>query len=85
MSDLLAPLTAQEIEEMKRQCALATGGPWKSYVEGRDHMSGSNFIMTAGDDIYLVGASIADQDFIASARQNLPRLIAEVERLKKLL
>ena len=74
-----------EIEEIKRRCGQATPGPWKSYVEGREEMSGSDFIMTGGEDIYLTGATAADQDFIAHARQDIPKLVAEVERLKKLL
>ena len=41
--------------------------------------------LTAGDDIYLTGASTADQDFIANARQDLPILIAEIRRLQGLL
>jgi hypothetical protein len=48
-------------------------------------MSGSDFTMTGGEDIYLTGATVSDQDFIAHARQDIPRLIAEVERLGKLL
>jgi hypothetical protein len=42
------------------------------------------FIQTAGEDIYLTGASEADQDFIAHARQDIPRLIAEIERLRSI-
>lgn len=80
-----SPLTAQELAEIVRRCDLATGGPWKSYVEGRDHDSGSSFIETEGNDIYLSGASISDQDFIAEARQDVPKLLAELQRLKALL
>ena len=65
----------------------ATAGPWKSYVEGRDHTSGSNFIATGegqhrGADLELIGASIADQDFIAAARTDVPRLVAEIRLLR---
>jgi len=74
-----------EIEAIKRRCAEATPGPWTSYVESREHMSGSDFIMTQGEDIYLTGATTADQDFIAHARQDIPKLVAEVARLRKLL
>ena len=74
-----------DIVEIKKRCEQATPGPWKSYVEGRDHTSGDNFIMTAAEDIYLTGATVADQDFIAHARQDLPILVAEVERLRKLV
>jgi hypothetical protein len=38
-----------------------------------------------GRDIELIGATEADQDFIASARQDIPKLLAEIYRLKKLL
>jgi hypothetical protein len=45
-------------------------------------MSGSTFIQTGGEDIYLTGATVADQDFIAHARQDILDLIAEIERLR---
>jgi hypothetical protein len=45
-------------------------------------MSGSDFIMTAGEDIYLTGATAADKDFTAHARQDVPNFIAEIERLR---
>jgi hypothetical protein len=48
-------------------------------------MSGSDFIMTGAEDIYLTGATTADHDFIAHARQDVPRLISEIDRLRKLL
>ena len=35
--------------------------------------------------IELSGASAADRDFIANARQDLPRLLLEVRRLRSLL
>lgn len=83
-------LTDEELQEMQRRCESASCSPWKSYVEGRDHSSGSDFIMTGegeqrGEDIELTGATVADQDFIANARQDIPRLINEIKRLKILL
>jgi hypothetical protein len=76
-------LSAAELEEIRRRCDEATPGPWKSLIEGRDHTSGSSFIMTGhgktrGNDIELSGATPADQDFIAHARQDIPRLLAEI-------
>ena len=83
-------ITNDELHAMRVRCDAATPGPWKSYVEGRDHTSGSSFIMTGeggsrGPDIELSGATSPDQDFIAHARQDVPRLIAELERLRDLL
>lgn len=80
----------QRLREIQFRCNAASPGPWVSYVEGRDHESGSNFIMSGpegnrGPDIELSGASIADQDFIANARQDIPDLLMEIHRLKILL
>ncbi len=74
-----------EIKQIEKRCERATKGPWISFVEGRDHTSGCSFIRTAGNDIELTGASIDDQDFIAHARQDVPALIEEIYRLKKLM
>jgi hypothetical protein len=71
-----------ELREILRRCEAATGGPWQSFIEGRDHDSGSNFIRTSGEDIDLSYVSEADQDFIAAARQDVPRLVAEIARLR---
>ena len=74
-----------KLEQIKERCNRATDGPWISFVEDRDHTCGSNFIRTAGNDIELIGASVDDQDFIANARQDIPWLINEVYKIKKLL
>lgn len=74
-----------ELEAIRRRCNAATPGPWKSFIEGRDHASGSSFIRTGetGKDIELSGATTDDQDFIAHARQDIPRLLKEIETLSK--
>ena len=81
-------ITEAELEQIKTRCDHATSGVWVSFVEGRDHDSGSNFIMTGSgaqrsNDIELTGATIADQDFIAHAKQDIPRLLDEIYRLRK--
>jgi hypothetical protein len=83
-------MTDKELEEIRLRCNAAASEPWISFVEGRDHTSGSNFIKTGpsdkrGNDIELTGATIADQDFIANARQDIPRLLDEIQRLRKIL
>jgi hypothetical protein len=82
-------VTDEEIREIEARCNAATAAPWQSFIEGRDHMAGSDFIRTGLDssspDIYLTDATHADQDFIAHARQDIPSLIAEVRRLKALV
>lgn len=76
-----------ELTEIELRCSKAQNGPWKAFIEGKNHQSGSNFIMTGeGDqreeDIELLGAIEADYDFIAHARQDVPKLLLEVRRLK---
>lgn len=61
-------LSLKELEEIKKRWKVSTPGP---FIEGRDHTSGSDFIRTSKNDIELSGASLADQDFIASAKQDI--------------
>jgi hypothetical protein len=75
-------ISSERLEEIEGRCLAATAGPWKSWWEGRDHSAGDSVITTAGDDIYLLGATKADQDFIASARQDVPALIEEIRALR---
>jgi len=81
-------ITEQELKEIELRVNQAQHGPWKACIENRDHESGSSFIMTGneddgsrGEDMYLLGATTADYDFIAHARQDIPRLIQEIRQL----
>jgi hypothetical protein len=81
--------TEKELLEIEDRLNKSTRGPWKAYIEGRDHESGSNFIMTGsernrGEDFEIFGATISDYDFIANAKQDIPRLIEEIRRLNDL-
>lgn len=83
-------LTEDELDAIEKRVMAAQSGPWKSFVEGRDHTSGSSFIrasegVSRGEDIELTGATAADQDFMAAARQDVPTLLKEVRALKALL
>ena len=80
-------LTDDQLNQIENRLMATTPEPWQSFVEGRDHTSGSNFIMTGGklnrgSDIELIGASSEDQDFIAAARSDIPLLIKEIKYLK---
>ncbi|RZK10492.1 MAG: hypothetical protein EOO46_10550 [Flavobacterium sp.] len=82
-------LTERELTEIEIRLNKSQNGPWKAYIEGRDQESGSSFIMTGtGEnrqvDIEMIGATIADYDFIANAKQDIPKLINEIRELKKL-
>jgi hypothetical protein len=82
-------MSEAELDEIMARCEKATPGPSRSFIEGRDHECGSDFIMTGGsdqrgEDIELSGATQADQDFIAHATDDTPRLVAEVRRLRRI-
>jgi len=86
---MIEALTNDYLKEVKERCDAATRDPWVSFVEGRDHSSDESVIVRGmngtEDDLYLVGATKEDQDFIAHARQDIPLLLGEIERLRKLV
>ena len=87
----MKPSTLQEIQS---RLEATTPGPWKAWIEGRDHWVGESFIITGfaegediwgekrGEDFSLTGATIADIDFIAHARQDIPALLAYIAELE---
>ena len=81
-------ISEDELRQIEQRVNQAQAGPWKAYIENRDHECGSDFIMTGegdqrGEDIEMFGATDADYDFIAHARQDIPRLIKEIRELKE--
>ncbi|MBM6499398.1 hypothetical protein [Flavobacterium macrobrachii] len=83
-------LTEKELVDIETRANQTQNGPWKAYIEGRDHESGSNFIMTGveenrGEDIEMIGATIADYEFIANAKQDIPKLTAQIRELRRKL
>ncbi len=91
-------ISEAELEEMEARALAATAAPWEAFVEGRDHFAGDDFIRTGGlddasPDMYVslafsdrpgtVPTPPADLDFIAAARQDVPRLVKEVRRLRQ--
>ncbi len=47
MTKTFTSISDTELAEIEQRCAAATPGPWRAFVEGRDHESGSSFIQTA--------------------------------------
>ena len=87
-------MKSSELDAIESRLSAASPGPWKAYVEGRDHWGGDNFIVVGGDsdeDMYVSRtlngsgtepASIEDLDFIACARQDVAALLREVRELR---
>ena len=87
--------TDEELTAAEDRALSATPGPWWSWVEGRDGLAGDTFIGRGVEgarqsDLYLSAdpgerIRVEDHEFIAHARQDVPRLVAEVRRLRGLL
>lgn len=84
-------LTDAVLAELRRLSDRAAPAPWRAMVEGRDHTSGDSFIMIGreddrDEDMYVSRdsgpASATDLEFIAAARNYLPRLLDEVTKLR---
>jgi hypothetical protein len=94
-SDPTPPITPEELQEMKRRCEKATPGRWFWWLstadyperlhggdEGATIMRPLHRTHDSADDGFLSFDNEHDQDFIAHARTDLPRCIAEIERLR---
>lgn len=84
-----AEFSDEELNRIERLSDAATTGPWFSYVAGRDTDAAENCIEVGAcnelgsfKSLEVSGGTIADQDFIASARQDVPRLLLEVRVLR---
>ena len=78
-------MTEKQLAEIKERVAKAMVGDW-DYDVGDKDISNGNFMVLRADispDGYpIVCARDEDLDFITQAREDVPELIAEVERLQ---
>lgn len=80
------PLGDRELEAIERRCQGATPGPWRPFLESEGGLGGSSVIWVSDrddeSDLYLwLGAELApdaDFEFVATARQDIPRLLDAV-------
>ena len=82
------PLTNELLELIRQRTNAATAGPWILSIEGRDHPLGGESVILRGknhekDDLYLIGGTLDDYIFVANARQDIPLLLDEIDRLQK--
>lgn len=83
-------ISSLELAAVRARADAATPGPWIASVEGRDHDSGSTCILRGSppdyaDDLEFLGATVPDVDFIACARQDIPMLLNQIDRLRSRL
>lgn len=86
-------LTTERLEAIRQRAEKATEGPWfnteyhvatKPNIRG-GYPSDSASVCEINDGEYIENLNMADAEFIAHARQDIPDLLSEVERLKGLV
>lgn len=77
-------LTKKEIDEIKSRLEKASPGPWRVTSTSKRHQTGGDYIPDC-DDWVVVSIFERKEDayFVAHAREDIPRLVAEVERLRE--
>jgi hypothetical protein len=92
-------MTSEQLTAIRERCDAATNGPWEWLREDADNDYSrkrlwnphSSWILTARYTARRAGVTrtyvgvknLADWDFTAHARQDVPDLLAEVERLQE--
>jgi len=82
MSEIAPPLTDVELAEIEARANAATPGPWE-LCQSETHCH-----VVYPDDTHVGGVDgehwwPADAEFVAHARTDIPRLLAEVRALRK--
>lgn len=85
-------LTQEELAEIRKRAEAATAGPWRweddlHDCEMPDLINDTQSIMDFGDcEMFYptqgTPPDIFDAEFIAHAREDVPKLLAEIERLQ---
>lgn len=86
-------MTAEELDILQTLCDKATPAPWvrknpsdrgQDYIVGNiKSWSNENYIITCDSGVY--GPRPNDADFITAAREAMPKLIAEVRKLRRIV
>lgn len=83
-----APLSPKRLEDVARRCDQASPAPWRVFLESDGGVGGGSVIWVSDadeePDLYLwMGsepATDADYEFVAAARQDLPRLVTKARK-----
>lgn len=80
------PPTDAELKAMEARCNAASYGPWRVWycenISVCQEGDGDPLIADFGDERSEMGP---DAEFVAHAREDLPRCLAEIKRLKRKL
>lgn len=81
-----SPMTQEQLDAIQARVDGATGGPWGCYGDGAHEVfdAGEYSDGDRGEVVAAVIDKLSDAVFIAEAREDIPALLAEVERLRAL-
>lgn len=81
------PMTEERLDAIRSRADGATSGPWGCYGDGAHEVfdAGEYSDGDRGEVVAAVIDKLSDAVFIAEAREDIPALLAEVERLRKRL
>lgn len=82
-------MTEDELNVIEARCNAAAPGPWIYWNErfidaGAKHPDGDRLLSEGPYDDNYHNFSVADCEFISAARMDVPALVAEVRRLRKI-
>ena len=85
----ISTLSEDELNQIQKRCDNVTFAPLQVDLADDDHIN-NNFISLRTEqqqnkDIKLINATDAEHDFIAHARQDIPKLLNEIRRLKTII
>jgi hypothetical protein len=81
-------LSDAELDEIERCCDAATDGPWDAVSPSEAEQARGWWVDSSQDAIFLqdyFDATPTDAAFIAASRTDVPKLIAEVRRLRQVI
>lgn len=84
---MIKQLTNEELAQIRERVEKATKGPWETSTSGDGIKAGKYHIGVISKPHYFpygLGTK-EDATFIAHAREDIPKLLAEVERLKSVV
>jgi len=78
------PMTQEQLDAIQARVDGATGGPWGCYGDGAHEVfdAGEYSDGDRGEVVAAVIDKLSDAVFIAEAREDIPALLAEVQRLR---
>ncbi|OTQ11759.1 hypothetical protein B6C87_07060, partial [Gilliamella apicola] len=85
----ISTLSEDELKQIQKRSDNVTFAPLQVDLAAHDHIS-NNFISLRSEqqrnkDIKLIDATDAEYDFIVHARQDIPKLLNEIRRLKTVI